>query len=176
MPSCVDVLKQWTGKSDVKVLYDSTVDEFVANAVFQAVKGRRNIAIVACTTEGDVFGGFYTVAVTQQSQAFYDPNIFVFSFESHGRCMTPQRFTLKRVFKKRAFMFFYRNRFEGRFLDFGVGDCGFGLGDEQAPTCCWCVSWVFDGMDDTTLTGKSCEVWESEKTHHCSRILAVQVE
>ena len=46
-------------------------------------------------TVGDVFGAFYSVAVTKQEEDFYDPSVFAFSFESHGRCMTPQRFPVK---------------------------------------------------------------------------------
>ena len=92
MADCIDSLKEWTGKSRASVVYDSTIDPFTADWLFQKVKGKPNIAIVATTTEGDVFGGFSSVAVTEHNKLFFDPNTFIFSFESHGRCKTPQRF------------------------------------------------------------------------------------
>ena len=49
-----------------------------------------------------MFGGFYSVPVTEQIQELFDSNIFVFSFESHGRCMTPQMFAVKEVLKEKA--------------------------------------------------------------------------
>ena len=60
-----------------------------------------NIAVVGCTPKGDVFGGFYSVAVTKQDSEFFDPNIFAFSFESHGRCETPLRFGVRKSGKRR---------------------------------------------------------------------------
>ena len=78
-------LKQWTGKATARIVFDSTVDEFMSECLFQMVKGKSNIAIIATTTEGDVFGGFYTVTVTERDKRLWDPNVFAFSFESHGR-------------------------------------------------------------------------------------------
>ena len=53
--------------------------------------GRPNIAIIGFTTDGDVFGVLYSVSVDRHEGEFDGPNIFAFSFESHGPCMTPQR-------------------------------------------------------------------------------------
>ena len=85
MADCVNALKEWTGKESATIIFDSTVDEFTTDGLFEKVKGKRNIAVVGFTTDGDVFGGFHNVAVTEQAFWFDDPNIFVFSFESHGR-------------------------------------------------------------------------------------------
>ena len=92
----VCALKEWTGKASATKIYDSTVDEFTADGLFNMVKGKQNIALVGFTADGDVFGGFYSVAVTEQFKEFNDPNMFVFSFESHGRCATPQRFAVRK--------------------------------------------------------------------------------
>ena len=66
MANCVNALKEWTGKARATVIFDSTVDEFTDGCMFEKVKGKPNVAIVATTTDGDVFGGFYSVAVTKQ--------------------------------------------------------------------------------------------------------------
>ena len=97
-----NTLKQWTGKAIASVVYDSNVCPFTDECLFQMVKDKPNIAIVATTTDGDVFGGFYNVAVTEQGKHLNDPNMFVFSCESHGRCVTPKRFVVKEALIKRA--------------------------------------------------------------------------
>ena len=119
MAHCVRALKQWTGKSNVKTLYDSTVDEFTDQGLFDKVKGKANIALVGFTSEGDVFGGFYHPAVAEQWQDFDDPNIFIFSFESHGRCMTPQRFLVKAEARMWKYVVFFKDDSYTRFVDIG---------------------------------------------------------
>ena len=66
MADCINALKEWTGKAKTTVVYDSTVDEVTHDRLFNTVKGKPNIAVIGFTTDGDVFGGFYSVAVTEQ--------------------------------------------------------------------------------------------------------------
>ena len=87
MPKGVEALKEWTGKSSATIIFDSVVDEFTDQGLFKKIKGKANIALVGFTADGDVFGSFYSLAVTEQDKWVYDRNMFVFSFESHGRCM-----------------------------------------------------------------------------------------
>ena len=171
----INALKEWTGKGRATIIYDSMVDEFTADRVFNHVRGKRNIAVVGFTTDGDVFGGFYSVAVTEQGGYFCDPNMFIFSFESHGRCATPQRFMLKKRLKKKASVCFCKTITNG-FASFGVYGAGtFWLGDEKSNLYCWNVSDAFDGLENTTLTGKD-GFWSSVQYHHCTRIVAVWLE
>ena len=97
------------------------------------------MALVAFTTDGDVFGGFYTVAVEQQGELFFEPNLFVFSFESHGRCETLQRFALKKMPKKKAHVIFWKNNSSGQFSGFMAVRAGSTLGTtcrtRSAPKC-----------------------------------------
>ena len=102
--------------------------------MFQKVKGRSNIALVGVTTDGDVFGGFYSVAVTEQEKYFYDPDIFAFSFESRGRRATPQRFVMDATerLKEWACVRFCKNSSNTGFVSFGVDYTGsFRLGNER---------------------------------------------
>ena len=136
MADCVDALKEWTGKERATVVYDSVVDEFTDECLFEKVKGKPNIALVGFTTDGDVFGGFYSVAVTEQYKVFFDPNMFAFSFESHGRCATPQRFFVKERLNENASVCFLHNDSNG-FVEFGVdGAGGFYLGNEASDSFC----------------------------------------
>ena len=173
MADCVNALKKWTGKVSATIVYDSTVDEFTDKCLFQKVKGKRNIAVIGFTTDGDVFGGFYSVAVTKQDQRFYDPSIFAFSFESHGRCETPQRLVVKEGLKEMVNVYFFKNvsGFVGLWVG-GVG--GFYLGNERSMSYCFNMSRSFDGLEDTTLTGRE-ETWLGPY-HHCARLVAMQLE
>ena len=170
MTDSVNALKKWTGKVSATIVYDSTVDEFTDDGLFNKVRGKRNIAVIGFTTDGDVFGGFYSVAVTKQDQRFYDPSIFAFSFESHGRCVTPKRFCVKEGWKGRTGVKFYISESYGRFVVFDCCGGGFSLGYEKSST--WSDDlWVcFDGIEDTTLTGKP-----DYEDLICCRLVAVQL-
>ena len=165
-------LKQWTGKAKATIIFDSTVDEFTGEVLFDAIKGKQNIALISFTTDGDVFGGYHSVAVTKQSEEFYDPTIFAFSFESHGRCMTPQRFMVHERSREKGYAY-YRNGSSG-FASFQVGEVGcFWLGNEKSDSYCWWLSRMFDGLDDTTFSGKLGD-WGGP-FHHNSRLVAVHL-
>ena len=175
MADWVNALKEWTGKAKATIIYDSTVDEFTDNGIFNNVKGKQNIALVGFTSDGDVLGGFYSVAVTVQDWGFKDPDMFIFSFESHGRCMTPQRFPVKNErLKKFSFVGFWKNNSQG-FVNFGMGCVGgFYFGNEKSKSWCDNLSRCFEGLEDTTLTGKT--GLNTEDEHHCSRLVALQLE
>ena len=175
MADCVNALKRWTGKASATVVYDSTVDEFTDGGLFKKVKGKRNIAIVGFTTDGDVFGGFFSVSVTEPAVHFVDPNSFVFSFESHGRCKTPQRFFVKKEWKAaNAGVLFCQNDNKG-LVSFGWYFSGsFFIGNERSDSMCWNLSCVFEGLNNTTLSGKD-ESWHNGPYHHCVGLIAVQM-
>ena len=176
MADCVNALKAWTGKANATIVYDSAVDEFTDDGLFAKVKGKRNVAIVGFTTDGDVFGGFYSVSVTEQEKYFKDPDIFAFSFKSHGRCSTPRRFAVraKKGLKKYTDVKFWKHNSSG-FIYFGVGGSGgFWLGNERTHSYCCDMSRGFKGLKDTTLTGKDGN-WHGP-FHRCTRLVAVQLD
>ena len=166
----VTVLKRWTGKAHANVIFDSTVDEFTNNGLFAKTRGKPNVAVVGFTTDGDVFGGFYSCAVTKQVEWFNDPNIFAFSFESHGRCMTPQRFLVRERRRHSSYVCFNPGDANNGFVYFGEYG-GLGLGDERVDAWCGDLSREFEGLEDTTLSGKN----GHGCFHHCTRLLAVQL-
>ena len=122
MADCVNTLKEWTGKTHAAIIYDSTVDEFTDDGLFKKIFNRWDVAIIGFTTEGDVFGGFYTVAVTFQDQEFSDPNQFAFSFESHGRCETPKECAVREKLREDVCVFTEDS--VNRFVSFTVDNHG----------------------------------------------------
>ena len=171
----IDYLKTWTGKTHSSVIYDSAVDEFTCDGLFSSVKGKPNVAIIGFTTDGDVFGGCYSLPVGQGFESFNDPDIFVFSFESHRRCMKPQMFVSKEELKERAGVFFWNGHFCG-FVQFNVCDGGcFWLGNESSQSYCENLSKGFEGLEDTTLTGQNNTDRRNPPYHHCTRLVAVHL-
>ena len=169
---CSQQLKEWTGKTYSTVLYDSKVDPFTHDGVFAKVRGKPNCALIGVSTDGDVFGAFYSVAVTKQEEWLYDPSVFAFSFESHGRCKTPQRFPVKESAKSKVFISFMKSFSDGFFWVGVSSNIGFNMGNAQSTGTCDGLSDMFEGIKDTTLTGK-------ENTHYTplrfSRLVAVQL-
>ena len=171
----VNALKHWTWLSEATLVYDSKTDPYTADGLFDRIRGVQNVALIGFTTDGDVFGGFYSKAVTGQEEYSNDPSIFAFSFESHGRCMAPQRFVRYGGWDDEA-MVTFENTSKG-FVHFWVyGFGGFSLGNERSKSNCWNMSYAFEGLKDTTLTGKNSTNDENPPFHHCIRLVAVHLE
>ena len=118
-----------------------------------------------------MFGGFYSVAVTKQEERFYDPTIFVFSFESHGRCMTPQRFVVEDEVRSEKYVRFFKDNSNERFVDVGGWFGYFFLGNKKSDTWCSALSSGFVGIQNTTLTGNT---YPDRFT--CTRVVAVHLQ
>ena len=105
----------------------------------------------------------------RQEQFFYDPNMFIFSFESHGRCNTPQWFPVKEEKKRYKFVHFFKDYSDGWFVEFGT--IGFNLGNEKSSTYSDCISTGHEGIGNTTLTGNT-----HPARFICTRIVAIHLE
>ena len=168
-------LLAWTGLTRHTVVYDSAVDESAHPAMAAKVLGRRNIAVIGVTQTNDVFGGFSPTAVDELGTMFYDEDIFVFSFESHGRCTTPQRFRLLEDARCCGFVKFNSVGDYG-LICFGLDDMGeVCFGTERERTYCRELSQCFEGLADTTLTGETSD-WVLGPYHHFDRLLLVSLE
>ena len=154
MATKIRSLKAWTGKASATIVYDSRVDPFTHAGLFSKVFNRPNVALIGETRTGDVFGAFYSVPVREQDQRIFDPTIFAFVFEAHGRCATPQKFALRGEVKQRASVSFLNSSLDG-FVWFGVSTThGFHMGNHETTGTCEGLSTVFDGMEDSTLAGR----------------------
>ena len=166
MELCVSSFKERTGKTRATIIYDSTVDEFTHDRLFDKIKGKLNIAIVGFTTDGDVFGGFYSVDVTKQDRC--SVQTFAFSFESHGWCMTPQGFVVKEQKKDGACMWFFKND-DGQLVGFDGNGCFYVL-NEESDGWFYDLSRSFVGVEDATATGMN---WGGLA---CCRLVSLQLE
>ena len=122
------------------------LDEFKAVEVFEKVKGKQNVAIIATTTDGNTFGEFYSVAVTDQDKTSKDLNMFIFSFESHRRFETPQRFSVKEKWMGDAGVWFDAYNWYGWFVRFDGALGWVFLGNEKSKTFCVDPSRGFENI------------------------------
>ena len=167
----VSTMKGWVGKERARIIFDSDVDEFT-NASFNAkCLNKPNIAVIGFTEEGDVFGGFLEREVNEADKYFKDPNHFIFSLESHGRCKTPVRFLRKEERRDGYAVCWNMNGSHG-FISFGSILGGFTLGNMESDSYCFDLSSDYEGIQNTTLTGKAGDWWGPY--HHCHRLVVVQ--
>ena len=78
MTKGVNALKHWTRLSEATLVYDSKADEFTDDGLFDKVKGKPNIALIGFTTDGDVFGGFYSLCCDEARQVLLGPEHLCF--------------------------------------------------------------------------------------------------
>ena len=97
--------------------------------------------------------------------------MFVFSFESHGRCETPQRFVLKEELRNFKSVWFYKNDSDGTFVCVGGFYGSFSFGNEKSNTFCVNLSCAFVGIENNTLAGKP-----NNGRFTCTRIVAVHLQ
>ena len=167
----VVLLRAWSGKHTARTVFDSDVDEFTVDGLFDKLRGKRNVALVVVTEDGDVFGVFYRVAVTEQWKTFFDPNIFIFSFESHGRCRRGQRFVAAPELTGDVGVEFGRFDPDGWLVLVSGCSGALYLGNDWMNTHGYELSGDFEGLEDTTLTGAV--GWDSPA--HSRRFLALQL-
>ena len=169
------VLQQWTAKPRAVLVYDSLVDDFTDDGLFTSVRNVERIALVAMTTDGDVFGGFFSRAVSRQEVCSYDPSVFAFAFEAHGRCATPQRFAVLPEKRSRAFVYVYHHAVDGQFVMFGADvGCGFSLGNELSRTICMRLPEGFERLEDAVFSGGN-DDGRGNPFFICERLLAMHL-
>mgnify|MGYP004549594093 CR=1 FL=1 len=167
---CVDALRAWTGKRVVTLIYDSDVDEYAPDALFSRAAARHDVAVFTVTADGDVFGVFHAVPVAENEHPYADPALAIFVFESHGRCMTPQRFVVRRGMEANTFIVYWRNNPDGFLVEAGVRYEGLvSIGTEVSPTHIVEMGLAFEGLDSAALTG--CAIG----TYRCARVIAVHL-
>ena len=165
----IEALKAWRELPNVTLIYDSTVDPFTMEDLFQRVVDRPFVSYIAFTSDGDIFGVSLQRAVPPGVRQVQDGHLFVFSFESHGRCETPQMFRPP------------SDRIGGTYLTFSNNDNeffhthvrfrgGLAFGDERCATKSWGIADSFPGLEATTLTGKP-----DNERYTCTRLIAVQL-
>ena len=175
MADYIKALKQWTGKSAVDVVFDSAVDEFTSEGLFQTIRQKSDIALVGFTTDGDVFGVYLSVVVDKEREELKDTKCFVFSLESHGRCETPKRFYAKEELKNEGPCMVYAKNYRSGFIAIRSGNGCFWLGNEKSNAFCMTMSKGFEGLLNTTLTGRTYNGYTPSGYDHYARLIAIQL-
>ena len=91
----INALKTRTELNNAAVVYDSSVDPFTGQELFDTVSGKAHVGVVGFTEDGDVSGGCSTVPVKGREKRFNDTNVFIVTFESRGRCVSMKRFAVQ---------------------------------------------------------------------------------
>ena len=99
-----------------------------------------------------------------------NPNTFNFSFESHRRCKTPQRFDVNEDGNGECNVTLFKNNSFGLFVVFSGGYGLSSTGDEKKETWSSWLSADFKNVSDTTVPGKN-----SEKLTSCGYV-SIQLE
>ena len=148
----VKTLKEWAGKETAELVYDSAACGFSHDA-FNACFESPNNAVVAITEDGDVYGGFVSVAVNGIGGYVTDADHFIFSLASHRRCAVPQRWAIKSEKQATAVKLFNTNA--SYFIRFGGGsDEGrLYLIPGRNESFCFNPSESYDGVGDLWLCG-----------------------
>ena len=139
------VLSAWTGKHRATTLFDSTVDEFTASAIFQRLCMKRNIVVVGVTEDGEVFGGFYDWPLASPGTFVRAPGLFVFSFPQSTDAV-PQKHPVRAGMRELVGAVLFRTAHHA-FLWLGVFSNGLAFGTDRTPSSCRNASEIFEGLD-----------------------------
>ena len=79
----IDTLKQWTGYSNCKVIYDSETNELSGDMLFLSLRLVSTVTFIIETTDGDIFGSYHTIIPTKQNCfVANDPHHFLFTLKN----------------------------------------------------------------------------------------------
>ena len=164
-------LKDWTESSSLHVVYDSDIDEFSNVEFLNHCLSRPNIAVVGMTSKDDVFGVFFGAPVDTPGKAPFDPSHFIFSFQSNGRCVTPQRWFVKARAQASFFSVWFSSS-ECGFLRVGDFAAKLFFGNSRSKCFAYKTGNVYDGLDNAALTGT--DDWDADAVWHFTRLLVLQ--
>ena len=162
-------LKQWTAATKARVAYDSAGEEFSAARFFARAMHRPNIAIIAFTTNDDVFGGYTSAPVTATGVDVVSPDHFIFSLFSHGRCPAPTRWFLKPAFAQIFGVSFKED--PCGFVVFGFTNLWIG-GPDDHSVCSSTIDDCYDNIRPDAITGTFGNNPAAE--YHCRRVLVLR--
>ena len=147
-----DALKVWTGKTNATIVYDSSSCEWDHNKFNELLKTPSN-AVIGITEDGDVFGGFVSVAIEKANHWLPDGSLFVFSLFCHWRCDVPQKWELlerRKNVTETVMIFDTTNSSFIRFGSFGF----FFFGEGRNCSYIGRLDMCFEGSNSFAITGR----------------------
>ena len=163
-------LKAWTGKSNSTLVFDTDTDGWDHGKFNDVLRAPSN-AVIGITDEGDVFGGYVSVAINETDKWLPDDGQFAFSFFSHGRCDVPQRWMMKKDREYAGEDVRIWPTGDNEFIRFGNSNSGcFSFNSQTNWSYIYNPSKWLNGLDDTVLTGKNKDWFTT------TRLLVVRLE
>ncbi|ELP94614.1 hypothetical protein EIN_497940 [Entamoeba invadens IP1] len=81
--SPLSIVSSWVGHTRALRVFDSEHDELNSEALWNKIKGRRNLMFVVVTTEGNVFGSYHSIIPhSQGSWVSSDDDQFIFTLRN----------------------------------------------------------------------------------------------
>ena len=158
-------IEQWTHKKITNLLFSTMKDDWsIETSTFDTkIFGKENILIVIEDSNKNLFGCFinspinsyFTNYSNKNSKRIEDPNSFVFTLRSNGRCLKPTNFPMKYQNRMSAFTLYHKDH---KSL-FTVGN-GYDIVIYKGLNKCnsFCSQFSFDyGNYSNVLTGTSRE-------------------
>ncbi|KAL7720416.1 TLDc domain-containing protein [Entamoeba marina] len=78
-------LKEWSGKQNCSVLFDSNIDGYGKGVIEHKVMNKRNLYFISFDNQNNVFGGYVDTIISKTNCFTSDPNAFVFSLIRNGQ-------------------------------------------------------------------------------------------
>ena len=171
-----EILQKWAGKTRFTVVFDSDADGAGFETFQTRLLHRSNLAFVGITQNNDVFGAYLNVTIDRISFcSFYDdPDHFIFSFNTNGRCRTPRRWFVKESRRHETNGLIFSGNPAG-YVKIGCPAGYIYMGPTRADAYSWNVKLCYDRIDDDTLTGVANVDWSRPFTHY-TRMLVLEWE
>ncbi|KAL7717801.1 TLDc domain-containing protein [Entamoeba marina] len=112
-------LKQWSGKQEISVIFDSVVDgDGGNNVLMKKVIDKSNLYFITFDDDNNIFGGYIEEEAFKTNSWITDPNSFIFSLKRNG-IVTNNRYNIRNGCENNAFIL---NSNIGYLYAFGAGN------------------------------------------------------
>ena len=160
-------LQEWTGLNNYQIVYDSEKDGCENKTLNNAILSKKNIAIVYCDGNGNVFGYYTKNGVHTVGEYSYDVDHFLFSLKK-DEFPTGKQFFLTNGKKSGLLL-----RENDEILTWvGNSDFGFACFRPGIKNCfCRKLSLIYDNLDDIYLNDTNYPV-----EYETKRIICIQMQ
>ncbi|KAL7714384.1 TLDc domain-containing protein [Entamoeba marina] len=99
-------LKEWSGKQNCSVIFDSKIDgDGGNNVLMNKVIDKKNLYFISFDYENNVFGGYVDTIINKTNSWIINPNSFTFSL-MRNRKMKNEQYKIKNDYKQDAFQLY----------------------------------------------------------------------
>ncbi|KAL7719445.1 TLDc domain-containing protein [Entamoeba marina] len=147
----INILKQWSNKTNFNVIFDSDVDGDGSNNVLnKIVMNKSNLYFITLDENNNVFGGYINVKIIELDEFsgfISDDNAFIFSLIKDGKVKNT-----KYSIKSDDFaLYLHRNDLNDYLYDFGDDICVNRIGNSKS----YCQCGLYDYYIENPFIGSS---------------------